>query len=685
MRAQARDGRSVLPRGRKTRGLLAVLAVCCPRPVLRDELTALLWSQREREQGRASLRQAIHDLQTHLLPLGDDILMTDRNYLALARSGLDIDVQAVARATADTPGPLRFLLGAEPPCGLLRDLAGIDPAFDRWIETERARILRGAVTVAEAVLARSASPQAIVAAAEQLLSLEPAHEAGWRALMSGLVAAGDRPAAIAAFGRCSAALAEAAQLGPSAETRALLDAIRGEIRVAPAAPLAQGRPSAPPPPRSPDGAVRLGVMPFRLLDPDGDPALAFGLAEEITTALSRFRDIALIASPSLAAVGPSPAASDLRSLDLDFMVDGTIQRGAQRVRIMVRLLDMRAGQASGAAEVIWARRFDRETSDLLLLQDEIAAETVAQIDPELLLRDGRRANSQSPRDGSAYDLMLRAIPAVYRLEEDRFLEAGGLLAAAVALEPEFAAAHAWWAYWHVFLVGQGWAKDPDAAMTRAGELAERALALDPSDARAVTIAGHVRAFLHHRIDEAVALHERALSLNPNLPLAWVLSGLAHVYAGHHDEAVRRIEQARRLSPFDPHSFFFDMALTLPLYCLGRYEAVVELGRRVAAVNPSLSSTYKGYLAALGQLTVQGDMTVGVELVAVRDRLLQLEPGFTVREALARSPLQRAPDRLAYAEGLRAAGLARERDAAEPAAAAWHENGPFLLARSMARQ
>ena len=86
--------------------------------------------------------------------------------------------------------------------------------------------------------------------------------------------------------------------------------------------------------------------------------------------------------------------------------------------------------------------------------------------------------------------------------------------------------------------------------------------LDPFDARALTIAGHVRAFLHHRLREAIALHERALSLNPNLAMAWDLSGVAYAYLGDPDEAERRINRYKKLSPLDPHAFFFDTAFII---------------------------------------------------------------------------------------------------------------------------
>lgn len=627
-------GRSLLPRGRKTRALIALLALSAPRPMLRDQLAGLLWSRREREQARASLRQALHELQQCLGPIAADVLRNERMHLRLNPALISTDVQELSRARPGAPGSLDVADGP-----LLDDLTGLDPALDHWIEEERRAVVRRIVALAEVLLMAQQEPGAIIAAAERLLAIDRTHEGAWRALMQVHLARDERASALQVYDRCVATLAEAARTEPSAETQRLI----ARIREQPHARSATPRPGSRPDPHG----IRLGVMPFRLLDSAAQPALSVGLAEEITTALSRFRGISLVASTSLAALAGEPPGGSPRwqALDIDAVLDGTVQRNGMRVRVMVRLLDQRDG-----GEVIWARRFDRGAGDILTMQDEIAAETAAQVHPELLLREGRRATSNPPRDPKAHDLLLRAIPAMFRLDEAGIRAAGETLAAAAALDPDYAPVQAWWAYWYAFMVGQGWTDDPAAAMRRAGELAERAVTLDPSDARALSIAGHVRAFLHRDAVAAIQLHQQALSLNPYLPLAWVFSGMAHSYAGDHAEAIRRIGHARRLSPFDPHSSVFDMALMIPHLARGEYEMVVELGRRATALHPRLSSTQKGYLSALGHLGRVEEQTI------VRERLLRLEPGFCVRDALARSPLLRDDDRDRYAEGLRRAGL-----------------------------
>ena len=624
-------GRDVLPRVRKSRAVLALLALAAPRPVLREELIQLLWSRRGRAQALASLRQSVHALQDVLMTLGDDLLRGTRAHLALDPDQIWVDVRAL---NTRQDRELSLVRGS-----LLQDLEGLDPEFDRRLQIERERVAGLARAAGEQVLAGAAGPDAAIAAANRLITVNPADEVAWRALMTAHAARGEPSAVALSFDRCGAALAGATGQPPSAETQALFDRLQGREEVAASSVPNAGRPAS--------SGVRLGVMPFRALDGAGEDPLSLGLAEEITTALSRFRWISCIASTSLAQlVGEQPGTAPWwEKVELDFLLDGTVQRASGRVRVNVRLLDMHAG-----GEVVWARRFDRETSDLLSLQDEVAAETVAQLDPELLLREGNRAGSRAAADPTAYDLTLRAIPAVYRLDRKGYNAAGELLASAVAADPMNAAAHAWWAYWHLFLVGQGWADDPTAAMGLAEELAEKAVILDPADARALTLAGHVRAFLHRRVDEALALHEQALSLNPNLALAWIFSSFACTYGGRSEEGLNRARQAKRLAPLDPHGFMADAALMLAHLVRREFEAVADLGRRSVGVTPGFTTNWKLLVSALGHLRR------GEEAAAALAQLLRLEPKFTIREALDRCPLLRPEDLETYGEGLRIAGL-----------------------------
>jgi len=654
MEAWSLTSENVLPQGRKTRALLAVVALSAPRPALRGRLAELMWSRRPEEQARASLRQEIHRLLEALSPTGGDILTVTRDHLSLRPGAVWVDVDEVMRATVEQPASLSLLEG-----DLLEDLDGIDPTFDAWLAAERERVRDKARSVAEALLRTQVEPEAAIPVAQRLLSIDRAHEGAWRALMRAHAARGERGMAIQAYDRCRAVLADLLDAAPSVETQRLLAEIRGpsgsRIRPRPAAPPPFEEIDEPPPILEPKaaatstrGGAHVGVLPLQLIGTSEDEAhLATGLAEEITTALARFRWMFVVSSNSLArfAVESRDETAIRRTFGLDFLLDGTVQKERTRLRITLRLLDLRAGN-----QVVWARRFDRQSHDLLSLQDEIAAEVVAQIDPEILLIEAHRTAARPLVDPTAYDLMLRAVTLIGRMERQPFMRAGELLSQAIALEPDYAAANAWYAYWHVFLVGQGWAEDSRAALEQAGQLAERAIVLDPFDARGLAMAGHVRAFLHHRLREAIALHERALSLNPNLAMAWNLSGVAHAYLGDWEEADRRVARYKKLSPLDPHAFFFDTAFIIVALLKRDYESAVVAGRAVTEMNPSFSAACKPYLAALGHAGRMQEASV------VLRRLMAIEPDFTIERFLATTPIEQPANREHYAEGLRRAGV-----------------------------
>ncbi len=666
MEAWTVTSENVLPAGRKTRALLAAIALAAPRPALRGRLAELLWSRRPEEQARASLRQEIHRLLEVMEPAKTDVLTVTRDQLSLKPGAVWVDVEEVMRATTSLPASLSLLDG-----DLLEDLDGIDSNFDMWLAAERERLRDRARGVAEALLREQSEPDTAIPAAQRLLQIDRAHEGAWRALMKAHAERGERGMAIQAYDRCRAVLADLLDAAPSAETQKLLNDIRGpSSNRLPARPPAPAPVAEPPPPiiqdpeegfgddamssdnpsisgQLPRGGAHVGVLPMHCIGlSEADSYLGPSLADEITTALSRFRWMFVISSSSLNRFAQEnrDEGAIRRAFGIDFLLDGTIQRSRNKLRITLRLLDLRAGN-----QIVWARRFDRQDNDLLSMQDEVAAEVVAQIDPEILLIEAKRSAARPHVNATAYDLVLRSIPLITRFQQEGFLRAGAYLEQAIVLEPDYAAAHAWYAYWHVFLVGQDWALNPNETMARGGEHAERAIALDPFDARALTIAGHVRAYLGRGAREAAALHERALELNPNLAMAWALSAITCAYLGDLEEAERRNNRYKALSPLDPLAFFFDAFFVLIHLLKHDHQAAVTVGRSVTQLNSSFSAGYKPYLAALGHLGRS------VEASAVLARLLAIEPDFTIERFLRTTPLELAANREHYARGLQLAG------------------------------
>ncbi len=643
MEAWTLTGQNVLPAGRKTRALLAVLALSAPRPMLRGRLAELLWSRRPEEQARASLRQEIHRLLETLRPAGAQVLVVARDHLALRPDAAWVDVEEVLRATAAKPAALSLLDGE-----LLEDLDGTDAAFDAWLIGERERLRDRARAVAEGVLREQSAPDATIAAAQQLLTIDRTHEGAWRALMRAHAARGERGLAIQAFARCRAALAESLDAQPSSETIRLLGELRSVATPRAQAAVPADAAAAVHPGAQPQGPKppRVGVVPLHVIGADeADVQIGVGCAEEITAALAHCRGMFVVSSAALSrlAAHTRDEAAIRRAFDLHYLLDGTVQRPQGRLRISLRLLDLRAG-----SQVVWSHRFDRHGDDLLALQDEIAAETAAQIDSEILRLEARHVTFPPGVQPAAHDLTLRALTLMERLERASFMQAGDMLRKAVGQAPDYAPAHAWYAWWHMLLVAQAWIDAPAATAARAGALAERAILLDSQDARALTIAGHVRGYLDRRLHEALALHERALACNPNLALAWALSGLAFVYLGDLDEGERRLRRYRKLTPLDPHGLLFDTAFCTIALLRRDHAAAVLIGRGVTETHPGFSAGYGPYLAALGHLGLADDASV------TRLRLLTLDPGFTLRRFARTCPLADAAQRAHYAEGLRLA-------------------------------
>ena len=635
------EGQPVLPVGRKTRALLAMIALSGSRPLLRSRISEMLWSRRPEEQARASLRQEIHRLLEALGPTGNQFIAVSRDQIGLRAVPIWIDVREVMRATPGDPSALALYEGE-----LLDDVDGIDPAYDAWLAAERERLRDRVRSVAEAVLDQQTAPRAVIAAAQQLLDIDRAHEGAWRALMSVHAARGERGMAIQIFERCRLSLLDLLDTAPSSETMRLIADIRAgriaTIQTAPAAPVLSapgaGRPCI----------ARVGVLPLRVVSqvPE-DMHLGASLAAALTASLARYRWLQPVAPASVArltgSLGDDTAL--LRNLATDYLVEGSIQRVGGQMRVSIQLLDL-----AGESHVVWAQQLDHEAADPLGLQDRFAIEVAGQIEPEIMWAGQRVAGRRSEEQCTPLELILRALPQMRSMERTAFMNAGAILQRAVLLAPDIGQGFAWLAYWHLLLTSQGWAEDIGTEIARAVTCAEHALQIDPQDCRSVTMAGHVRAFLQHRPREALALHERAIAINPSLGMAWSHAGFAHLYLGDVAAGEAALQRAKQISPHAPMSFRQESGWVLAALLRRDFESAVAAGRLSSELNPGFSGSCKPYLAALGHLDRPSETAI------VRARLLAVEPHFTIERFIAFSPLRRPEDRALLAEGLRRAGV-----------------------------
>lgn len=393
---------------------------------------------------------------------------------------------------------------------------------------------------------------------------------------------------------------------------------------------------------------RMAVLPFRSVGTPVEYGIALGMAEEVSAALSRFRAPRLIATATFwDGVGPAAdALGRCRTYQLDYVIDGTIQVIDHQVRVNVTLLDVVLD-----FEVIWTGHFEGQLDDLFSLQHRIASETVAQVDPELYHRGSAFEAPLRTEIAAAHHSVLTAIQGIFRLDRPTFMQAHDLLARALELDPDYGAAHAWMAYWSIMAVGQGWVDKPRDVTTLAGASAERAVQLDPLDARALAIAGHVKGYLIHDVRSALSMHARAIELNPNLPIAWTLSSWSRIYNGEHAIAVRHAMISQSLSPRDPHIFFVEHALMTAQFFSRHLEEAGMLAELVLERNPGHASALNVRLAILGHMARHEEARHCLAL------LREIDPNVSIEKIVARPPL-RNEDRAYYIDGLRRAGVPR---------------------------
>jgi TolB-like protein/Tfp pilus assembly protein PilF len=460
---------------------------------------------------------------------------------------------------------------------------------------------------------------------------------------------GERAQALREYERCRKVLRRALDVEPSPETRALADAIRTfsgpESRNKPVsslvAPLDQEPKTHPAP--SHRRRLRLGVLPFLATRAKDDQNFALSLSQEIAAGLARFRWFDVIAPASLVRRPSAHLNEDLlKRKDLDYVVDGTISGNGKRFQISVRLLDV-----TQFACPVWSDQFELTIDELDRLDERVTARIVGRIDPVILFIEGQPRRRKSP---GATGLLLRAMPLMYTMERGKYEQAGELINRALKLDPSNAMVLAWAAHWQVYHVGQGWARAPAEALAVAQKYALSAIKLDPENAEALGIYAHVCSFLEKDFDSALHYFERALRVNPNLAFVWALSALTYCYVGEPEIALQRLERHRDLTPIEPYPSLFDNPYAIAYLIKRDYEQAAIFGRRVAKARPEFVNGYKPLIAALGHLGRKDEARFYV------DKLLTLEPSFTVERFGQVYPFKHASDRDHYMTGLRLAGV-----------------------------
>ena len=291
----------------------------------------------------------------------------------------------------------------------------------------------------------------------------------------------------------------------------------------------------------------IAVLPFRNLS--GDPEqeyFADGMVEEIITALSRIRWLFVIArNSSFTYKGQAVDVKQVgRELGVRYVLEGSVRKSGQRVRITGQLIDAETGAH------LWADHFDGSLEDIFDLQDQIAISVCGIIEPALRAAEVQRARQRSTAHLTAYDLSLRASGIASSLKKEDMIEALGLYQQAIAIDRHYGLALAGAAHCHLRLVADGWTDDPEQSRRLAIENARQALCEAESDPRVVTRAAFVLAQLGEDIGVMIALVDRALALHPSYARGWFVSGVMKLWAGQLDTAIEHMETMLRLSPHE---------------------------------------------------------------------------------------------------------------------------------------
>jgi len=390
----------------------------------------------------------------------------------------------------------------------------------------------------------------------------------------------------------------------------------------------------------------IAILPFTNMS--GDPEQEYfsdGISEDIITDLSKIAGLTVIARNS--SFTYKGRAVDVRTVGRELgvasVLEGSIRRAGQRVRITAQLIDAENGAH------LWADRYDRDLTDIFEVQDDVTHRIVDAL--KVTLSPAEKAQLTEPKapDMEAYEVSLRAREVLLgpTKNRDTFNEAKKLFLRALELDPNFAKAYAGLAFAYMFDYQNRWSDNPDASLARAKEYAERAVEKDPKEALAHAVAA-VAATFGRDIERAQKEIEIALSINPNMAMAYNIKGGTRIYLGRPEEAIPLIERAMRLDPATNHQFlhFLGMANLLA----GKYETAAAALRERIRLTPNTDFSRSLLASALGHL---GETE---EARRVWHELKEINPKYAFEEHLSRLPFQRAEDAQRIAEGLKKSGL-----------------------------
>jgi len=383
------------------------------------------------------------------------------------------------------------------------------------------------------------------------------------------------------------------------------------------------------------------VLPLLAMGGDADGDLfADGMTEDLITEISRFRDLLVIScNTSFAFKGRATKVKDVaRELGVQYVVKGSVRRAGNRVRVTVQLIDAEADRH------VWAERYDRDLEDLFAIQDDVTRSIVGVLPGRVQAAHRERATKKPTTNMTAYELVLACKTLHHRSNESDNAEALRLLERAIALNPNFAHAHAWKAC----VLGRAWSNgftpDPGTAWNELVAELEIALRIDDNDSDVHRILAAVST-VRDDLEKAAYHQERALALNPNDDLIVVQQGELLTRQGRAEEGITWVRQAMRPNPFHAERYWSHLGRAC--FVARRYGEAVQAYRRIRAPDPAVRATLAGALAMAGEAAAAREEAAEV---------LRRAPDFTIAGFMPKTHYGRAEDADHHRAALRAAGL-----------------------------
>jgi adenylate cyclase len=385
----------------------------------------------------------------------------------------------------------------------------------------------------------------------------------------------------------------------------------------------------------------IAVLPFDNMS--GDPEqeyFADGITEDLITELARFQNLVVIARNSTFTYkGKATRIKDVaRDLGVHYVVEGSVRRAGNRVRVTVQLIE------SKSEKHVWAERYDRELTDIFEIQDEVTKAIIGALPSRLEAADIERIKRKPPQDMAAYDYVLRSKILHHHGTKEANAEALQVLDKAIEVDPDYAQAYAWKACTLRQAILRGYAEEPDAFNAQRIENAEKALALDENDMECLRILCEIH-MEQEDLDKAEHYHDRAFALNPNDPRMLAQRGELMVWLGRPEEGVEWVQRAMQLDPFGASGFAH--LLGRALRADRRYEDAIRAYKQVRTVRYQHHAEIAACYAATGN---------DHEAAKQKAEILRLNPEFSTEKYVASLSYKNAADREHLRDALRGADL-----------------------------